>query len=84
MHAGSLASGDGARDSCAVEPLLTDDDELALAALARTPGAVELMLQPLADTLDQQAHRSLTTATMRLAHVYREASVWSAAIARLT
>ena len=27
---------------------------------------------------------SLTTATMRLAHVYRAASVWSAAIARLT
>ncbi len=45
------------RDSLAVEAPLADHHEAAGASLARPPWPVELMLDALADALDDQPHR---------------------------
>src|ERR1019366_10272381 len=44
-------------DARPVEALLADHHETTRARLVRSPGAVEVMLEPRADALHQQAHR---------------------------
>ena len=60
LDAGDVHGTSGAErrgDRVAVDALLRDHDEAALARLAGAPRPVEVAAEPLADALHQQAHR---------------------------